>query len=87
MKKILITGANSYIGVGLENWLNKWPEKYYIETIDMQDNSWENYNFSEYDTIYHVAGIAHIKEKKDKVHLYYEVNEELAVATAQKAKK
>lgn len=64
MKKILITGKNSYIGTSLENWLMKEPDKYKIDSIDMIDGSWKAVDFSQYDVVYHVAGIAHIKETK-----------------------
>ena len=35
MKKILITGANSYIGVSFENHLKKWCDQYSVDTVDM----------------------------------------------------
>ena len=41
MRKILITGANSYIGTSFEKYMSKWPEKYQIDTIDMKDKNWE----------------------------------------------
>lgn len=88
MKNILITGANSYIGTNVEKWLNKWPEKYTVETIDMIDGSWENRNFSGYDCVYHVAGIAHSdhgKISKEKEKLYRSVNTDLTIAVAKKA--
>ena len=34
-KRILITGANSYIGVSFEKWMEKNPECYKIDTLDM----------------------------------------------------
>jgi dTDP-4-dehydrorhamnose reductase len=76
MKKILITGKNSYIGTSLENWLMKEPDKYKIDSIDMIDGSWKAVDFSQYDVVYHVAGIAHIKETKKNKDLYYKVNRE-----------
>lgn len=90
MKKILITGANSYIGTSFENYIvNNFPDKYSVETVDMLDGTWKNKSFSGYDTVYHVAGIAHsdsgkISEEKSK--LYYAVNTDLAIETAKKAK-
>ena len=59
-KKILITGTGSYIG---EEFCT-YAEKYYgsnftIESIDMMNNRWKSYDFSVYDIIFHVAGIAH----------------------------
>ncbi len=86
MKKILITGANSYIGVSFENYMKAWPAEYEVDTVDMLDGSWREKDFSSYDAIFHVAGIAHIKETKENACLYYEVNRDLAVETAQKAK-
>jgi UDP-glucose 4-epimerase len=35
MKKILITGKDSYIGTSLEKWLSQWPDKYTVDTVDV----------------------------------------------------
>lgn len=86
MKKILITGKNSYIGTSLENWLMREPDQYKVDTVDMKDGSWKEKDFSSYDVVFHVAGIAHIKETTDNQDLYYKVNRDLAYETAQKAK-
>jgi UDP-glucose 4-epimerase len=86
MKNILITGKNSYIGTSLENWLMREPDKYKVDTVDMKDGSWKEKDFSAYDVVFHVAGIAHIKETTDNQDLYYKVNRDLAYETAQKAK-
>jgi nucleoside-diphosphate-sugar epimerase len=86
MKRILITGANSYIGTSVENWLAKEPDKYKVDTTDMRDDSWRDKDFSEFDVVFHVAGIAHIKETKENKPLYYKVNRDLAYETAKKAK-
>ena len=61
MKKILITGANSYIGMSFERYMAQWPEQYQVDTVDMIDGTWREKDFSGYDCIYHVAGIAHQK--------------------------
>lgn len=86
MKRILITGANSYIGTSFENYIKQWPDEYQVDTIDMKDVSWREKSFKGYDTVFHVAGIAHIKETKKNAHLYYQVNRDLAIETAKKAK-
>lgn len=86
MKKILITGKNSYIGTSLENWLMSESDKYYIDTVSTRDDAWKKKNFSEFDVVFHVAGIAHIKETKENQELYYKVNRDLAFETAKKAK-
>ncbi len=89
MKHILITGANSYIGVSVEKWLGKVKGAYQVETLDMLNDDWRNHNFSNYDVVYHVAGIAHadvgsVTEEQKK--LYYNVNTDLAIEVATKAK-
>jgi UDP-glucose 4-epimerase len=86
MKKILITGANSYVGTNVEEWLMKEPDKYYIETLDMKQSNWKDFDFSKFDVVFHVAGIAHIKEAKKNKEIYYIVNKDLSYETAQKAK-
>ena len=91
MKKILITGANSYIGTSFEKYIyGNYPDEYQIDTLDMMDPNWKEYDFSGYDSIFHVAGIAHAdvgKVSKETEKLYYQVNCDLAYETALKAKK
>ena len=87
MKSVLITGANSYIGTNVERWLLKEPEKYHVETLDMKDPNWVNFDFSKFDVVFHVAGIAHSTPKKSEKDLYYRVNTQLTIDTANIAKK
>lgn len=86
MKRILITGANSYIGTSFENWLKRY-DGYKVDTVDTMDNKWKNADFSVYDVIFHVAGIAHADPKPEMRDLYYRVNTDLAVEVAHRAKK
>ena len=89
MKKILITGANSYIGMSFEKYMAQWPKAYRVDTVDMIDGTWREKDFSGYDCVYHVAGIAHSDNGKispEKAKLYYAVNTDLAIETAKKAK-
>lgn len=91
MKRILITGANSYIGTSFEKYIRaNYSDSYEVDTLDMLDGSWRDKSFAGYDSVFHVAGIAHsdsgrINEEKKK--LYYAVNTDLTVETAKKAKK
>jgi nucleoside-diphosphate-sugar epimerase len=86
MKRILITGANSYIGTSFEKWMAQWPEEYQVDSVGMRNGEWKELDFSSYDTIFHVAGIAHQDAKADQEDLYYKVNRDLTVEVAQKAK-
>ncbi len=86
MKRVLITGANSYIGTNVEKWLMREPDKYYVETLDMQNSKWREFNFSNFDVVIHVAGIAHVSTKKNMKDLYFKVNRDLTIETAEKAK-
>ena len=86
MNKILITGLNSYVGKSLEKWLENYPDEYVTESISLRDNRWRERNFSEFDVVFHVAGIAHVKETKENESLYYKVNRDLAYEVAKKSK-
>ena len=86
MKKILITGANSYIGTSFEKWLKQWENDYLVETISVKDGTWKEKGFSNFDVVFHVAGIAHIQETKENKHLYYKVNRDLVYEVAKKSK-
>lgn len=86
MKKILITGKSSYVGTSLEKWLGKYPDRYSIDSISLRDDSWKEKDISKYDVVFHVAGIAHIKETKENADFYYKVNRDLAYEVARKAK-
>lgn len=86
MSRILITGAGSYIGTSFEKYIKELNSDYVVDTVDMIDKSWKEKDFSLYDVVFHVAGIAHIKEDESNKDLYYKVNHKLAVETAKKAK-
>lgn len=90
MKKILITGAGSYIGTSFENYIKQnYADAFEVSTLDMLNPDWSKCDFGQYDTIFHVAGIAHSdngKISKEKEKLYYAVNTDLTVATSTKAK-
>ena len=86
MTDILITGAHSYIGTAFADFMSQWPQDYRVTMLDLHGEAWQQVDFSAYDTVLHVAGIAHRKETAENAHLYYEVNRDLAAKVAQKAK-
>ena len=86
MKNVLITGKNSYIGTNVKKWLEKDLGKYKIEELETKNNEVLKKNFSSYDIIFHVAGIAHVSSNPKLKNLYYKVNRDLAIDVAKKAK-
>lgn len=86
MKNVLIFGEGSYIGNAVQKWLQKKDNEYKVTTMASIGISVSETDFSPYQVIYYVAGIAHQKETKENAHLYYEVNRNLACAVAKKAK-
>lgn len=89
MKKILITGANSYIGTTFENWIKENCDDMVTDTLDMIGKAWKTVDFGGYDAVFHVAGIAHAdvgKVSEEEKQRYYAVNADLTYACAKKAK-
>ena len=95
MKRILITGVNSYIGNATERYLAEYNAKegrelYRMDKVSLRGKDWEEMDFAPYDAILHVAGIAHADignvSEKTKA-LYYQVNRDLTEQVAKKARK
>ncbi|QIK51236.1 NAD-dependent epimerase/dehydratase family protein [Jeotgalibaca porci] len=86
MKKILITGKNSYIGTSFEKWVADNPEEYQVDSVGTKNGEWKEKDFSQYDVVFHVAGIAHVSSDPKMEDLYYKVNRDLTIEVAEKAK-
>jgi len=86
MNRVLITGKSGYIAQRFEEYLQQFPEEYRVSSVSLRGNEWKQMDFSRYDALVHTVGIAHVKETPENAELYYEVNRDLAEATAKKAK-
>lgn len=86
MKRVLITGAGSYVGGWVRRRLEREPERFSVEELDVQGDEWRAFNFSGFDAVYHVAGIAHVSIDPSMEDLYYRVNRDLAIEVAKRAK-
>lgn len=97
MKKILITGANSFIGTSFEKYIKNHPNSaaYEISVMDTLSGKTVGkedlpaWYFEGYDAVFHVAGIAHAdvgKVSEEGKDLYRQVNTVLTVDTARKAR-
>ncbi len=85
MRKILITGANSYTGKSIAEYLSSWPQKYQVSSISLRNDSWKSENFAGFDSVIHTAGLAHDSTKSSDKDSYYRVNSQLTFEAAQKA--
>ena len=88
-KRILVTGVNSYIGNAFRSYMEQFPEETEVVGISVRNDAWKTLDFSGYDCVFDVAGIAHadtghVSEEVKKQ--YYAVNCDLTVALAKKAK-
>jgi len=83
MKNVLIVGEGSYIGTSFAQYATG---RYNIKTICVKGDKWKDADFSGFDSILHCTGIAHVAQKKNMRQLYYDVNCDLAVQVAEKAK-
>lgn len=89
MKRILITGAGSYIGLHVKAWMEQWPEAYQVEMLSLRADDWRERSFQGFDAVLHAAGIVHEPKSKDdpsQAERYDRVNHRLAVEVAEKAK-
>lgn len=87
MKKVLITGAGSYVGESVRKYiLETAPGQFEIDTVDTMNDGWKVADFSKYDVVYHVAGIAHVNADPKMEPLYYKVNRDLTIEVAKMAK-
>lgn len=87
MKKVLVIGANSYIGKKFYEYINSLNEKSIeADMVSATDGSWEKVDFSLYDTVLHLSAIVYRKEKESTKELYENVNHRLPVRIAHKAK-
>ena len=87
MKKVLITGAGSYVGEGVRRYIMETaPDDFQIDAVDTFRDNWKNVDYSQYDVVFHVAGIAHVNADPKMGPLCYKVNRDLTIEVAKHAK-
>lgn len=86
MKRVLITGAGSYVGTHVMHRLQEEPEQFEVQELDVKGDDWKDFDFSGFDSIFHVAGIAHVSTDPSMEPLYMQVNRDLTIDVAKHAK-
>lgn len=86
MIKVLITGAGSYVGESVRRYILSTSSDFEIDSVDTMNDAWKKADFSKYDVVYHVAGIAHVNADPKMEPLYYKVNRDLTIDVARAAK-
>ena len=89
-KRILVTGVNSYIGNSFRTYMEQFAEDYTVDGVSVRNDAWKELDFSGYDCVFDVAGIAHADTghvSEETKQRYYAVNRDLTVALAEKAKR
>lgn len=81
--KILIIGKNSYIGNHIDEWLT--AKGNIVCQLDVLNDCWQTFDYSQYDSIIHVAGIVHRPDCTDW-DLFKRVNTDMPIAIATMAK-
>lgn len=85
MKKILITGAGSYVGESVRKYILAKEPSFQIDAVDTMGDNWKKADYSQYDVVFHVAGIAHVNADPKMEPLYYKVNRDLTIEIARHA--
>lgn len=86
MKRVLITGAGSYVGTRVLRRLQEESGKFCVQELDVKGEGWKNFDLSGLDSVFHVAGIAHVSADPSMEPLYMRVNRDLAIEMARRAK-
>lgn len=87
MKRILITGATSWIGSEVAAHLATFSDGYEIERISLRGEEWKDRSWEGFDSVLHTAAVVYEGEKAgDMGGLYDEVNVALACEAALKSK-
>ncbi len=87
MKSILIIGKESYIGESLYKWISKYELQYDVNIVSPINYKWKNVDFTKYDVVIDLAGIAHIMNiTNDMKKNFYTINRDLTIEIGQHAK-
>ena len=76
----------SYVGESVRKYILNSSKGFQIDAVDTMGDNWKTANYSQYDVVFHVAGIAHVNADPKMEPLYYKVNRDLTIEVAKHAK-
>ena len=82
MKTILLTGSSGFIG---SYFIKRYSDKYNIKTFSFRNDSLDNLDLQNIDTVIHLSALVHQMQGAKKEE-YEKVNVEQTIALAKKAK-
>lgn len=86
MIKVLIIGTGSYVGESVRKYILSTSSDFQIDAVDTIGDNWKKADYSQYDVVFHVAGIAHVNAESKMEPLYYKVNRDLTIEVAKHVK-
>ena len=86
MIRVLITGAGSDVGESVRKYILAKSKNFEFNAVDTMDDNWKKVDYTKYDVVFHVAGIAHVNADPKMKPLYYKVNRDLTIEVAKHAK-
>lgn len=82
----MLVGIGGYIGGKFTEYINNHYSDWQIDAVDSMNRKWAEADFSGYDAVYNVSGLAHANARQGSEELYYQVNGQLPIDVATKAK-
>lgn len=82
----MLVGVGGYIGGKFTEYINKNYPDWQIDAVDSRDKKWKDADFHGYDAVYNVSGLAHANARQGSEEQYYQVNGQLPIDVAIKAK-
>lgn len=81
-----MVGVGGYIGGKFTEYINKNYPDWQIDAVDSMNRKWAEADFTGYDAVYNVSGLAHANARQGTEEQYYAVNGQLPIDVATKAK-
>ena len=82
----MLIGIGGYRGGKFTEYINNHYPDWQIDAVDSMNRKWAEADFSGYDAVYNVSGLAHANARQGSEELYYQVNGQLPIDVATKAK-